>query len=44
VADLIEYLEPEGAGKILIEIEPPVQERIIKDLDNQAISEIVQED
>jgi magnesium transporter len=55
VADLIEHLglderlfifkllEPEGAGEVLVEIEPPVQERIIKKLDNQAISEIVQE-
>jgi magnesium transporter len=55
VADLVEHLdpderlyvfellEPEGAGEILVEIEGPVQERIISDLDNQAISEIVQE-
>lgn len=54
-ADLIEHLgaderlfifnllEPEGAGDVFVEIEPPVQERILKDLDNQAISEIVQE-
>jgi magnesium transporter len=54
MADLIEHLEPderlfifrllepEGAGEVLIEIEPPVQERLIKDLDNQAISQIVQ--
>ncbi|MBC8466819.1 MAG: hypothetical protein H8D55_03160, partial [Deltaproteobacteria bacterium] len=51
VADLIEHLsrderlfifhllEPEGAGEVLVEIEPPVQERIVKDLDNQAISQ-----
>ncbi len=55
VADLIEHLdtdegififnllEPEGAGDVFVEIEQPVQERILKDLDNQAISEIVQE-
>jgi magnesium transporter len=54
-ADLIEHLgaderlfifnllEPEGAGDVFVEIEPPVQERILRDLDNQAISEIVQE-
>jgi len=40
---VFELLEPEGAGEILVEIEGPVQERIISDLDNQAISEIVQE-
>ncbi len=55
VADLIEHLaanerivifrllEPEGAGDVLVEIEPPVQERILKGLDSQAISEIVAE-
>ncbi|MCD6295043.1 MAG: magnesium transporter, partial [Deltaproteobacteria bacterium] len=55
VADLIEHLaaneriaifqllEPEGAGDVLVEIEPPVQERILRDLDNQAISDIVEE-
>ncbi len=55
VADLIEHLaanerlaifqllEPEGAGDVLVEIEPPVQELILKDLDNQAISDIVAE-
>ena len=55
VADLIEHLaaneriaifqllEPEGAGDVLVEIEPPVQERILKDLDNKAISDIVAE-
>ena len=55
VADLIEYLdqderlyifellEPEGAGEVLVEIEAPVQERILSDLDNQVISEIVEE-
>ncbi len=54
VADLIEHLnpderlfvfrlfEPEGAGEVLVEIEPPVQEGILKDLDNQAISKIVE--
>ncbi|MBW2610589.1 MAG: magnesium transporter [Deltaproteobacteria bacterium] len=40
---LFELLEPHGAGDVLVEIEAPVQERIISDLDNQAISEIVQE-
>ncbi len=55
VADLVEHLdpnerlylfdilEPEGAGEVLVEIEAPVQERIISDLDNKAITEIVQE-
>jgi len=55
VADLIEHLaaderfaifqllEPEGAGDVLVEIEPPVQELILRDLDNQAISDIVAE-
>lgn len=55
VADLIEHLnpderlflfdllEPEGAGDVLVEIEAPVQERILSDLDNRAITEIVQE-
>lgn len=54
LADLIEYLDPEerlfifnllepdGAGEVLVEIETPVQERILKGLDNQAITEIVQ--
>ena len=53
VADLIEHLEfderlyifellePEGAGEILVEIEPPVQERLLNNLDNEVISEIV---
>ncbi len=55
VADLIEHLgageriiifqllEPEGAGDVLVEIEPPVQERLLRDLDNKAISDIVAE-
>ena len=55
VADLIEHLsrderlfifrllDPDGAGEVLVEIEPPVQERIVKDLDNKAISQIVEE-
>jgi magnesium transporter len=54
LADLIEHLDPEerlfifnllepdGAGDVLVEIETPVQERILKDLDNQAITEIVE--
>jgi magnesium transporter len=53
LADLIEHLaeseriaifqllEPEWAGDVLVEIEPPVKERILKALDNNAISEIV---
>lgn len=40
---IIQLLEPEGAGDILVEIEPPVQENILKSLDNESISEIVQE-
>ena len=55
LADLIEYLdpeerlyffeilEPEGAGDVIVEIEGPVQERILSDLDNRIITEIVQE-
>ncbi|MCJ7687396.1 MAG: magnesium transporter [Desulfobacteraceae bacterium] len=55
VADLIEHLsldeglfifrllEPDGAGKVLVEIESPVRERLVKDLDNKAISQIVEE-
>jgi magnesium transporter len=55
VADLIEHLDhderlhifellkPEGAGEVLVEMEAPVQERILSDLDNKAITEIVQE-
>ena len=54
VADLIEHLDqeerlfvidllkPEGAGEVLLEVEAPVQERIISDLDNKLITEIVQ--
>jgi magnesium transporter len=40
---LFDILEPEGAGNVLIEIESPVQVRIISDLDNKVITEIVQE-
>ncbi len=55
VADLVEHLDhderlmifqllkPEGAGEVLLEVEPPVQERILSDLDDQAIKEIVEE-
>lgn len=55
VADLIEHLnqderlcifdllKPEGAGEVLLEMEPPVQERVLSGLDNQAIMEIIQE-
>jgi magnesium transporter len=53
VADLIEHLgpderlyifeivEPGGAGEILVEIGPPVQEHLLNRLDNEVISEIV---
>jgi len=37
---LFELLEPEGAGEVLLEIEPQVQESIISDLDNKIITEI----
>ena len=40
---IFKFLEPDGAGDVLVEIESPVQERILGELDNQAISEIVQE-
>ena len=40
---LFESLEPESAGDVLVEIEGPVQEKILGDLDNQAITEIVEE-
>lgn len=55
LADLIEYLgaeerlflfrllEPVGAGEVLVEIEPPFQESILKHLGTQTISEIVEE-
>jgi magnesium transporter len=55
VADLIEHLGrderlfifhllgPEGAGEVFVEIESPVQGRILKHLDNEAISQIVEE-
>jgi magnesium transporter len=55
VADLIEHLaqderlfifellKPEGAGEVLLEMEAPVQERILGDLDNQVIMKIIQE-
>jgi magnesium transporter len=55
VADLIEHLDqderlfifellkPEGAGEVLLEMEAPVQERILGDLDNQIIMKIIQE-
>ncbi|MFC1495626.1 magnesium transporter, partial [Thermodesulfobacteriota bacterium] len=36
-------LEPEGAGEVLVEMEAPVQELILSDLDNSVITEIVQE-
>ncbi len=38
-----EFMEPKGAGDVLIEIEAPVQESILDELDNEAISEIIQE-
>lgn len=40
---IFELLKPEGAGEVLLEMEAPVQERILSDLDNKAILEIVQE-
>lgn len=40
---LFELLDPGGAGDVLVEIEAPVQERILTDLDNKAITDIVQE-
>jgi magnesium transporter len=55
VADLVEHLDheerlyiidllmPEDAGEVLLEMEPPVQERILDSLDADAISKIVQE-
>lgn len=39
---IFELLRPEGAGEVLLEMEAPVQERILSDLDNEAITEIVQ--
>jgi hypothetical protein len=32
-ADIIEHLEPEGTGGVLLEIEPPVQKQILGGLD-----------
>jgi magnesium transporter len=55
VADLVEHLDhderlfiielmmPEGAGEVLLEVESPVQERILHSLDTEAITKIVQE-
>jgi magnesium transporter len=55
VADLVEHLEheerlyiiellmPEDAGEVLLEMEPPVQERILGSLNAEAITKIVQE-
>ena len=55
MADLIEHLDHEerlylfdffetgDAGEVLMEIESPVKEKIIRDLDNESISEIVRE-
>jgi magnesium transporter len=55
VADLIEHLDqderlfifdllkPEGAGEVLLEMEAPLQERLLGDLDNKVIIEIIQE-
>ncbi|MFP3911901.1 MAG: magnesium transporter [Desulfobacteraceae bacterium] len=40
---LFKLLEPEGAGEVFVEIEHPIQERILKDLDTKSISEIVEE-
>jgi magnesium transporter len=40
---LFELLKPDGAGEVLLEMEPPVQERILGDLDDQIIMEIVKE-
>ncbi|MFO7985765.1 MAG: magnesium transporter [Desulfatiglandaceae bacterium] len=40
---LFQLLEPEGAGEVFVEIEHPIQERILKDLDTKAISDIVEE-
>lgn len=40
---LFESLEPESAGDVFVEIEAPVQEKILSDLNNQAITEIVEE-
>ncbi len=54
VADLIEHLdseerififkilEPDGAGEVLMEVEPPIQESIIEKMDNESLSEIVE--
>ncbi len=54
VADLIEHLnkdermfifrllEPDGAGEVLMEVEPPIQESIIENMDNESLSEIVE--
>ena len=40
---IIQMMEPEGAGEVLIELEQPVQVSILKDLDNQSLSQIVEE-
>lgn len=40
---LFDLLEPDGAGDVLVEIEAPFQERIIHDLDDEVITDIVKE-
>jgi magnesium transporter len=40
---IFDFLEPKGAGDVLVEMEAPVQESILDELDNRAISDIVQE-
>ncbi len=39
---IVEFMEPENAGEMLVEVEGPVQEKILKDLDSKAISDIIQ--
>ena len=40
---IFEFLEPKGAGDVLVELEAPAQGGILDELDNEVISEIVQE-
>ena len=39
---IVEFMTPENAGEMLVEVEAPVQEKILKNLDSNAISKIIQ--
>ncbi|MFO8089475.1 MAG: magnesium transporter [Desulfatiglandaceae bacterium] len=39
---IVEFMTPANAGEMLVEVEAPVQEKILRKLDSKAISEIIQ--